>query len=314
MKLTPMLGVNITDYAYNVLLGRLWRMSEKIDGVRRMFYKDQYGHVEAESRTNHKDPWLTHITECLEAPWFSYDTVYDTEIVDRESYYNKVPSFELRTISNSKASQQYPDNKEDLMAICFDLFKPGGDLRTGAERDRELYSLFNTCRPTDPIIRVPIFGTVDGSDMETIQRVMDMIIAQDGEGLMLLDMAAPYIPGRSKHLVKVKRFQEFVGRVIDFEMARPGTKIEGGVAALIVEVPGCTIPVRVGSGLSNPERMAMVADSPIGSYIDIEGFGNSKNRNGGISISMPIFKQFITEQEYLDAIQKNKNTNILLSR
>lgn len=293
MKLTPMLGENIVNYPENILDGKLWRMSEKIDGVRRMFYKDQYGHVEAESRTNHHDPWLPHICEFIEAPWFPYNTVYDTELVDREAYYKQVTSYKLRQISNSKASQQYPDNKKDLMAICFDLFKPGGDLRRASERDLELYSLFNRSRPEDPIIRVPIFGNVQGSDMETIRKTMDMVTARGGEGLMLLDLDSHYIPGRTKHLIKVKRLKEFVGRVIDLEMARPGTKIAGMVAAVIVEVPGCTIPVRVGSGFSNPERMAMVADSPIGKYIDIEAFDYSKNRNGGVSLNIPIFKQFI---------------------
>ena len=305
MRITPMLGVNIVDCPDNVLAGKLWRMSEKIDAVRRMFYKDAYGHVEAESRSNHPDPWLPHITEFLEAPWFPFDTVYDCELADREAYYKQVPSHELRRISNSKASQQYPDNKEDLMAICFDVYNPHGDLRTAAERDRELYSLFNTSRPTDPIIRVPIFGTVDGSDLETIRKTMDMVTARKGEGLMLLDMASVHIPGRSKHLIKVKRLMEFVGVVIDFEMARPGTKIEGMVAALIVEVPGCTIPVRVGSGLNNQERLTMVTDSPIGKYIDIEGFDYSKNRNGGISINIPIFKQFTTKKEYIKFVQKS---------
>ena len=293
MKLTPMLGENIVNYPVNILNGKIWRMSEKIDGVRRMFYKDQYGHVEAESRTNHHDPWLPHINEFIEAPWFPYNTVYDTELVDREAYYQQVTSYKLRQITNAKASQQYPDNKKDLMAICFDLFKPGGDLRIASERDLELYSLFNRSRPDDPIIRVPIFGNVQGSDMETIQKTMNMVTARGGEGLMLLDLDSHYIPGRTTHLIKVKKLKEFVGRVIDFEMARPGTKIAGMVAAVIVEVPGCTIPVRVGSGFSNPERMAMVADSPIGKYIDIEAFDYSKNKSGGVSLNIPIFKQFI---------------------
>ena len=40
-----------------------------------------------------------------------------------ESYILKnVPSFVLRQNSSAKASQQYPDNKQDLMAICFDVF------------------------------------------------------------------------------------------------------------------------------------------------------------------------------------------------
>lgn len=293
MKLTPMLGENIVNYPEHILDGRLWRMSEKIDGVRRMFYKNKDGIVTAFSRTNHKDPWLTHIFEFLEAPWFPYNTVYDTELVDRAAYLKQIPSFELRTISNAKASQQFPDNKQDLMAICFDIFTLGGDMRTAEERDRELYSLFGRSRPEDPVIRVPIFGNVYGADMVTIRKTMDMVTARGGEGLMLLDLDSLYFPGRTKNLIKVKKLKEFVGMVIDFEMARPGTKIEGMVAALIVEVPGCTIPVRVGSGLNNAERLAMVADSPIGKYVDIEAFSYSKNRNGGVSLNLPIFKQFV---------------------
>ena len=293
MQLAPMLGENIVKYPDDILYGRLWRMSEKIDGVRRLIYKDKNGIVTAWSRTMHQDIWITHIFEFLEAPWFPYDTVYDCELVDREAYYKQVPSFELRQISNSKASQQYPDNKKDLMAICFDIFRPGGDLRRAEERDIELYSLFNRSRPDDPIIRVPIFGTFYGADMETLRKTMDMVTARGGEGLMLLDMDSRYIPGRSNHLLKVKRLIEVIGKVIDYEVARPGTKIEGMVAAIIVEVPGCTVPVRVGSGFNNEERTAMMVESPIGKYVDMEAFAYSKNRKGTVSLNLPIFKQFI---------------------
>ncbi|MDX9917308.1 MAG: hypothetical protein RBT15_04755 [Gudongella sp.] len=294
MQLTPMLGENIINYPKNILDGKLWRMSEKIDGVRRLFYKDENGDVTAWSRTNHQDIWLTHIFDFLEAPWFPSDRVYDCELVDRELYLKgDTPSFILRQISNAKASQQYPDNKQDLIAICFDIFKPGGDLRRAEERDIELYSLFNRSRNQDPMLRVPIFGNIHGVDTETLRKTMDAVTGRGGEGLMLLDMDSIYIPGRTKHLLKVKKMMEFVGKVIDFEMARPGTKIEGMVAAVIVEVNGCTVPVRVGSGFNNDERMAMVVDSPIGKYIDIEAFAYSKNKKGGVSLNLPIFKQFI---------------------
>lgn len=293
MKLTPMLGEDIRDYPESILNDKLWRMSEKIDGVRRMFHKDEKGDVYAWSRTAHADPWLDHIFDFLEAPWFPSDRVFDCELVDREAYFAGAPCFELRTISNSKASQQYPDNKKDLMAICFDIFKPGGDLRRAEERDLELYSLFNRGRNQDPMIRVPIFGNVYGNDMETIRKTMESVTGRGGEGLMLLDMDSIYIPGRSKHLLKVKNIQEFVGKVIDVEMARPDTKIAGMVAAVICEVPGCTIPVRVGSGFNNEERLDMVINSPIGKEIEIEAGSYSKNRNGGVSLSMPIFKRFV---------------------
>ncbi len=293
MQITPMLGESITNYSESVLDGKLWRMSEKIDGVRRLFHKDSNGNVIAWSRTGIQDPWVSHITDFLEAPWFPVDTVYDCELVDRELYFKHAPSFEVRQVSSGKASQQYSDNKLDLMAICFDVFKTGGDLRRAEERDKELYELFGRGRLEDPIIRVPIFGNVYGAEMDIILDIMSEVTCRNGEGIMLLDMDSLYFPGRTKSLLKIKRMKEFIGLVVDLEMARPNTKIEGMVAALICEVEGCTVPVRVGSGLNNAERMDMVEHSPIGKYIEIEAFSYSKNRKGGVSLNLPIFKQFV---------------------
>lgn len=70
MHFNPMLGENLKNYPDSVLEGKLWRVSEKIDGVRRLFYKDSNGYISAWSRTNHPDPWLTHIFNYLAAPWF----------------------------------------------------------------------------------------------------------------------------------------------------------------------------------------------------------------------------------------------------
>lgn len=293
MQLTPMLGENIKNYPISVLDGKLWRMSEKIDGVRRLFYKSMTNDISAWSRTNHEDPWLTHIFDYLSAPWFPSDTVYDCELVDKELYFEKVPSFELRSATNAKASQQFPDNKQDLMAICFDIFTPDGDTRKAQERDAVLYSIFNGEAPDAPMIRVPIFGNCLGADSGLIRKTMAEVTARNGEGLMLLDMDSVYIPGRSKHLLKVKRMDEFVGTVIDFEVARAGTKIEGMVAAVICDVPGCTVPVRVGSGFNNAERLSMMYDSPIGKEIEIDAFSYSKDKRGAVSLNLPIFKQFV---------------------
>ena len=293
MQLTPMLGENIKNYPDSVLDGKLWRMSEKIDGVRRLFYKSADGDISAWSRTNHQDIWLTHIFEYLKAPWFPSDTVYDCELVDRELYFKHVPSFILRSATNAKTSQQYPDNKGDLIAICFDIFRPGGDLRKAKERDAELYSIFNGVSLDEPMVRVPIFGNVYGSDMPAIKHMMQEVTARNGEGLMLLDMDSIYIPGRSKALLKVKRMEEFTGMVTDVEMARPGTKIEGMVAAVICKVPGCTVPVRIGSGFNNAERTTMACNSPIGKEIEIDAFSYSKDKKGAVSLNLPIFKQFV---------------------
>jgi len=294
MKINPALGINLKDYdPDNILRGKLWRITEKIDGVRRLFYKDKSGFITCYSRTGKTDKWLTHIVSYLEGSNFPGEMIYDTELVDLELYIANVDSFLLRAETTGKAGQQYPTHKKDLAAICFDMFKPDGDLARGSERHELLIRTFSKVPLYSPIFAVPYYGVLDGNDSKTLNHLMSTVIARDGEGLMLNNLDAPYIHGRSKELVKVKRFEEFVGEVIDMEFGLAGTKIEGGIASLICEVPGCTVPIRVGSGFTNEERLYFANNSPIGKLVEIDAFGKTKNRQGNVSLSMPIFKKLI---------------------
>lgn len=293
-KMTPALGINLKDYDSNdILAGKKWRITEKIDGVRRLFFKRADNKVIAYSRTGKVDIWLEHMTTWLEQSYFPSNMIYDCELVDQESYFGNVDSFIMRTETNSKASQEYPDNKGDLIALCFDMFSPDGDMRTGAERTKLLMDLFFGNLITEPVILIPILGYIQGNDDETINKLMRIITARKGEGLMLMNMASPYIPGRSKDLVKVKRMEEVIGTIIDWELGRADSKIAGGVASLICKVDGCTVPVRVGTGLTNAMRYEFASNDILGKSIEIECFGKSKDVKGDISISMPVFKQFV---------------------
>ena len=293
MIITPAKGINLKDYPNSILDGKVWRMTEKIDGVRRLFPKLSNGSVKCFSRTNKPDIWLPHITEFFEAPWFPADMVYDCELVDRKLYFEKVDSFLLRSESSAKASQQFFDNKKDLMAVCFDMFCPYGDTRVGRERHIELSKIFANGTLKDAVTMVPYFGNIYGADMDTIASVMKEVARHNGEGIMLMDMDSIYIPGESDSLVKVKKLKEFIGKIVDVEMARKGTKIEGGVAAMICSVKGCTVPVRVGSGLNNEQRRFLAENSPIGKEIEIEAFSYSRDKSGNISLNLPIFKRII---------------------
>ena len=54
--ITPAEGVNIKDFDPQVLLGfKHWRISEKIDGVRRLFFKTPTNKVLAYSKTGKED-------------------------------------------------------------------------------------------------------------------------------------------------------------------------------------------------------------------------------------------------------------------
>ena len=289
----PALGVNIRDYdALQLLDGKIWRVSEKIDGVRKLFYKSPTNRVSAYSRTGKPDTWLTHITKWLEQPYFPNNMIYDCELVDCETYFGSEDSFIVRMETISKASQQYEENKADLIAICFDMFRPDGDMTSGFDRTKLLEDTFRGASLDEPIAMVHIYGYIHGANEHLLNSLMSIVEARKGEGLMLLSMDSPYIPGRSKELVKVKRLEEFVGTVIAYEMAGEGTKIEGGISALICEVPGCTVPVRVGVGFSNELRRDLANDSVVGTKIEIEAFSKTKDKTGNISLSMPVFKQF----------------------
>lgn len=294
ISITPALGVNLKDYnPHEILDGKKWRISEKIDGVRRLFYKQENGIVIAYSKSGKVDPYLDHINKWFEQSFFPSNMVYDCELVDNDSYFSDVDSFIMRTETNAKASQEYRDNKLDLIALCFDLFDPNGDIRIGSERTKILNDLFFGNLIGEPVLVVPILGYMYGADEESLQELMMLIKKRKGEGLMLMNMDSPYIFGRSKELIKVKRVEDFIGKIITYEIARPDSKIAGGVAALICEIKGCTVPVRVGTGLTNNERYDLATDSIIGKMIEIEGFGYSRDKFGDISINMPVFKQVI---------------------
>jgi len=291
MDLNPSTGVNLKDYSNDILAGKLWRITEKIDGVRRLFYKDNTNKVRAYSRSGKADKWLDHITSYLEDGHFPSNMIYDCELVSIDSYLNNVDSYILRAETTGKAAQQYPDNKEDLSAICFDMFHPEGDMTNGEDRHLLLTKTFRRSPINSPIFMVPYYGILNGNDMQTLAYLMRNISKRNGEGLMLMNLDAPYIPGRSKELIKVKRVEEFIGKVVDVEFAKEGTKIEGGISALICNIRGANVPVRVGSGFTNEERKKFVSASPIGKLIEIEGFSYTKDKAGNISVNMPIFKR-----------------------
>jgi len=290
----PALGINIKDFNPEYILGdKDWRITEKVDGVRRLFFKSASGKVTAWSRTGKQDPWLDHITSWLTQPHFPSNMIYDSELVDRDSYFANEDSFLMRMQTISKANTQAPDNKGDLMAICFDMVKPDGDMASGEERTKRLEDTFRGSLLSEPMIQVPIYGYIHGVNEQVIQSLMLLVEARKGEGLMLMSMDSPYLPGRSKELVKIKRLEEFIGTVIDIEAAGQNTKIAGGIASIICDVPRCTVPVKVGTGFTHELRREILNDPHIyGKKVEIEAFGLTKDFKGDMSLCMPVFKQF----------------------
>ena len=121
---------------------------------------------------------------------------------------------------------------------------------------------------------------------------------EDGnwEGFMLRK-DIPFETGRSKNLLKVKKFMDIDATVHDIEVAEMTTAEPGkgnvtyvGVKSLIITYKGNV--VHVGSGLTKEQRI-MWKENPsliIGSDICIKFFEETQNQNGEYSLRFPILK------------------------
>jgi len=100
-----------------------------------------------------------------------------------------------------------------------------------------------------------------------LRRFLAEVEAQGGEGVMLRAAGSPYEPGRSRHLRKLKSFDDAEARVVGYN---PGEgKYRGMVGSLLVELPDAT-RFSVGSGLSDEQRRN---PPPIGSTITFKHQG-----------------------------------------
>lgn len=114
------------------------------------------------------------------------------------------------------------------------------------------------------------------------------------EGFMLRK-DVPYKSGRSKDLIKVKKFLDDEYVVKDVVMGK-ATYNEGGskefdvASALVIEHKGNK--VEVGSGLSKEQRLRWYThpEEIIGKTVTIQYFEETTNQQGGISLRFPVLK------------------------
>lgn len=120
--------------------------------------------------------------------------------------------------------------------------------------------------------------------------------AGNWEGFMLRK-DVPYQSGRTKDLLKVKKFEDFEVRVDSIEIGKMSTSLPGqgnveyeGVTALHITYEGND--VKVGAGLSREQRIAWMNDPSliVGKVITVKYFERTVNQQGKISLRFPTLK------------------------
>lgn len=99
------------------------------------------------------------------------------------------------------------------------------------------------------------------ADRAELQRVLAVVVAQGGEGLMLHRADAPYVGGRSAALLKLKPWLDAEAVVIAHQAGQG--KHSGRLGALRVRMPTGVV-FDIGTGFSDAER---AAPPPIGSTV-----------------------------------------------
>lgn len=331
-KIGIMKGVPLKD----VELSGVYIATEKIDGNRRLIFTKATG-VEVYTRSGKRDYGLVDIMKAAESlpQGYVFDSecvaagTYSDNIALRQASASLLNSggqrtgvvakiFDIIPIAeyNVGKSRNIAVIRKAILAGLFDDYTSIMLLET-CLHNRGLFLHANSVNamkhsiPHDTIHKLkatlvdlpvlealPILALVSTKEeaMIAAQPIWDV----KGEGIMLNSITAPYEvkEARCKHLVKVKATEEGQYKVA---MICEGEKsFEGMLGAVVISMmgpDGLVYHCKVGSGFTFEQRIKYWKGSITGKVIEVEHFGISKNLQGGYSLSCPIFKRIVGEDE-----------------
>lgn len=285
-------------------------VTEKHDGARRILIKEK-GEVTLYTRSGHVDKGLVDIEE--EAMHLPNNFVLDGEVLAIGEFDNSIA---LRQASNSIANSSGERHGVEFHVfdgMPLDEFKEGISKENAMTRKIMIGGMFkdesikHLCGEAAPevidklgipydfkhIKHTPILGLANSE--EEVLSYAAPIWARSFEGVMLNTVEGKYnnTVDRSKEILKVKKVDELVLTVVDF---LPGEgEFEGTLGAVVVDYKGNR--VGVGSGFTLAQRHTIWANKQlyIGKAIEVDTFGESRNKSGGVSLNCPIFKRFVGE-------------------
>lgn len=298
--------------------------TEKIDGNRRLVfvYSD---HVRVYTRSGRPDTGLVDIVE--EAKRLPSGYVYDCEMI-KDGIFSDCIALRQATASVANSG----GIKKGVVLKCFDMlpiqeYSNGVSRMPAIVRKAVLATVMNDKASVDKLLdfaleeygegkantigqyvkmfsavedlklfsSLPILGIVKSYD-EAVN-IAKPIWNQGYEGVMLAEINSPYevSPNPRPTLLKIKDIVEFTCKV---RTVNEGTnKYVGMLGSVTVEFKrkDKVYYVNVGSGFADYQRQLFWDDPDriIGKYIEIEGQGVSKNKDGNYSINCPRFKRIV---------------------
>lgn len=310
-KIGVMLGTNYEDVKS---IGP-YIVTEKLDGHRRIIVKE-HGKCTIYTRSGHIDSGLVDVE--AEFPYLTDNLVYDSEFLAIGNFVNSIEQRQATSSIMSSGGVRRGVTMNVFDMIDVEEFKYNIGTTTAITRKIILGAMFKdpsikkifdaTYHQDDSFIEeaynnyvssfgidhefrfikpVPILGYIKHL-AEAIQ-LAEPIWERGYEGVMLNTVSNIYQIKRSTSLLKVKRTKSYILKIVD--MMEGDNKYTGMLGAFVVDYKGNL--VGVGSGLTDDQRVRFWAQGStlLGTYIEIESFGESVNKQGGLSLNAPIFKR-----------------------
>ena len=261
-------------------------LTTKLDGIRCIALKSDSGDVKFFTRQGKPILGLTELETSYEVMPNGY--AYDGELLLGED----LPSDEL--FRKTQKVVRKDGEKNNVKHILFDMiplveFEAGESTLDYESRRTILESMF-----TDENIEVtPVLYS--GNDKSMIDFYLREAVLDQKEGIMINKHDGLYKTKRTDDLLKVKVFH-----TVDLKVTGYGEgegKYKDMLGYLVVDYKGN--PLRVGSGLSDEERIILFryADELVGRIVEVSYFEESQNEDGKLSLRFPVFKGFRDDKD-----------------
>lgn len=261
--------------------GKEFVLTEKLDGVRCLLFVEN-GKVKAFSRQG--QPILELIDIFDEAKNLT-NGVYDGELLigNADDYKDRdVLQQTLKIVRKDGEKRNLILHVFDYVTI--DEFNDGKSKKTYIDRRKFIENEIDSKYKWIQVL--PIL--YQGKDLDVIPDMLTELETKGKEGLMLNTVNGLYVTKRTDQLLKIKTMNEFDEVVLD--VVEGDGKYKGKLGAIVVNYKG--FPLQVGSGFTDEQREYYFEhkDEIIGRVVTIQYFRESKNQNGGLSVSFPVFK------------------------
>lgn len=297
--------VEVNRYILDKALPEQFYLDGKLDGMRilgendtSVCLKSRNGKLVFGYEDIEKD-----IKECLGSGY-----MYDGELMSAGFFDNSLEGDDLGAAYRDMMTSAFAKrtNKKGVVYCIFDAvplasFHEQHSTLSYAKRKATLEQMFAKVNP-DNLILLPtseVFNKNSHEDRMRMIRIYQEYLAAGYEGVMIKDVSAQYQFKRSKAMLKLKPHDTIDLVVVDVVEGLPGTKYEGMLGAVVVELiiedgdMAGTYLVNVGSGFNDVARVKYWADKNaiLGKTIEIHYQGMTNNQEGGKSLRFPRFKR-----------------------